>query len=681
MRRKLLDLKVAPRWLVQVVDAAFVAFSFAVSYVVVKDFDIFAISRDQLFVYTAFYLLNTVTVFYFIGVHKRSIRYSNIMDLARIFVAVLLSTVTFVLLTKPLVEIIYNFQGLQSMKVLFVNYFISSSLLVILRTAVKESFDFGRRVAATKHENILIFGDKEEALVIKSGLEHAGGENVNLVGFVVTKSARKNSYIAQQRVYHIDDLPELKLKRRVDKLIINPSILSPSEKHVIIDACFNAGIKVVTVTPPDQWVAGELDHRQLHDLKIEDILQREPIKIDNARIMQEVSGKRVLVTGAAGSIGSELVRQLLQYSPSVVICCDQAETALHDLLLDIEEENGRQPVKLFIGNVQNASRMQKLFEEHSPQIVFHAAAYKHVPMMEENPSEAVLANVLGTKNVAELSVLWKVEKFIMLSTDKAVNPSNIMGASKRIAEMYVQSLDEVRRNPAGSVRVIDETVESSATKFITTRFGNVLGSQGSVLPRFQAQIRNGGPVTVTHPEIRRFFMTIPEAVQLVLEGATMGEGGEIYVFDMGTPIKIHDLALQMIRLAGLVPDQDIKIEFTGLRPGEKLYEELLSNEETTTPTYNEKIKIAQVSSKPLFQVVADVEELVRLSQSGDAMQIAMKMKEIVPEFLSNNSAYEYLDHIKNMKLISEADVVAKDDVIKLPAPADISGHKKSTITA
>lgn len=404
---------------------------------------------------------------------------------------------------------------------------------------------------------------------------------------------------------------------------------------------------------------------------VEALLQKEPLEINYAGITHQISGKRILVTGAAGSIGSELVRQLLRFHPAKVVLCDQAETALHDLFISMSEEFPGKTICSFIGSVQNRNRMEKMFRDHRPQLVFHAAAYKHVPMMEENPSEAVLANVLGTKNISELAMEYGTEKFIMVSSDKAVNPSSIMGASKRIAEMYVHSFND---------RVAAGHKNDHATKFITSRFGNVLGSQGSVLPRFRSQIEKGGPVTVTHPDITRFFMTIPEAVQLVLEAATMGNGGEIYVFDMGTPVKILDMATTMIRLAGKVPYKDIKIEFTGLRPGEKLYEEILGDDETTAATYHPKIRIARVNSKEYLRIQPQIEELVKLSLQADDMKIAAKMKQIVTDFVSRNSAYEHLDYLNKIKVIPGNDGAAHE-VIAIPPATDIPGHTQSSLSA
>ena len=399
----------------------------------------------------------------------------------------------------------------------------------------------------------------------------------------------------------------------------------------------------------------------MQDLKIEDLLPRKPIAINNQLVSAEILGKRVLITGAAGSIGSEIVRQVMSYHPEMVILCDQAESPLHEIQLELEEKYPSAKIKTFIASIRNLRRMLIPFREYRPNIVFHAAAYKHVPMMEKHPEEAILTNVMGTRNMADLSVCFGVEKFVMISTDKAVNPTNIMGASKRIAETYVQSLNHASNNPPAAEflsRLIQDDDDDSITitasvktKFITTRFGNVLGSNGSVIPRFRAQIQHGGPITVTHPDITRYFMTIPEAVQLVLEAAAVGHGGEIFVFDMGEPVKIADLAVNMIKLSGLVPDKDINIVYTGLRPGEKLYEELLNEMETTLPTHHEKIKIAKVVSRSYKEVLNDIENLTDLCKQGDHFKLVGKMKQIVPEFISNNSEFSKLDEVKAKKKV------------------------------
>jgi len=362
------------------------------------------------------------------------------------------------------------------------------------------------------------------------------------------------------------------------------------------------------------------------------LLERDPIQLSHTALSNQIKGKRVLVTGGAGSIGSEIVRQLLRFQPATIVVCDQAETPLHDLELELTGISNGVKLVFFLGDVRNPNRMSELFGEFHPQVVYHAAAYKHVPMMEQSPAEAVLTNVAGTKLIADLSVRHQVQRFVMVSTDKAVNPTNVMGASKRLAEIYVQQLS---------------SLNSHATKFITTRFGNVLGSNGSVILRFREQIAKGGPVTVTHPNIIRYFMTIPEATQLVLEAGSMGNGGEIYVFDMGKPVPIVDLARKMIRLSGMVPGIDIEIKYTGLRPGEKLYEELLNDAENTLPTHHQKILIAKTSAEAIPALEQVYQELFALAADASRqLDMVSKMKELVPEFISNNSVYEQLDQQK-----------------------------------
>src|SRR5690606_917234 len=379
----------------------------------------------------------------------------------------------------------------------------------------------------------------------------------------------------------------------------------------------------------------------IQKMRIEDLLEREPIKINNHSIHQQLNGKRVLVTGAAGSIGSEIARQLGRFSPQMIILSDQAETPLHELQLELEESQKNQVYHAFIGDIRDHDRMEALFRTFKPHYVYHAAAYKHVPMMENHPVEAVRTNVMGTRLLARLSVKYGVEKFVMISTDKAVNPTNVMGASKRIAEIYVQTYFNHLIKQQGLL------ADKSPTLFITTRFGNVLGSNGSVIPRFKIQIERGGPLTVTHPEITRYFMTIPEACQLVLEAGSMGKGGEIFVFDMGKSVKIVELANKMIKLSGLVPNKDIAIEYSGLRPGEKLYEELLNDLENTLPTHHEKIMIAKTRDYDFELVDKQIDYLIDIAKHQNERTIVLKMKELVPEFKSNNSVYEELDRLKN----------------------------------
>jgi len=618
------------------VDLSIVAWSFSTSYFIVERFEFVNILRGYFFIYTGLYSAIAAIVMYAMRIHIGLIRYSNTRDVLRIFGSAFISSLLYLLIINTWLVHIIHVNLVTINLVLLINFSVSSTLLILLRTTVKSAFFYLTNNTTSKRTVVLIYGSDNNAVLVKQALEASANTNFHVAGFVVDDGSKKiDKEIQQVRIYHIDKLSKLKEKHNVDKLIIMNHNLDEQTKRAALENCLALGIQVLTVPPSDQWIYGKLNLQQIKDLKIEDLLQRKPIKIDNSRISEDLVGKRVLVTGAAGSIGSEIVHQVLSYQPAMVILCDQAESPLHEMKLEVEEKFPKVPTTIFIADIRNLQRMHKLFSDYKPEVVFHAAAYKHVPMMEENPSEAVLANVLGTKNVADLSVAFGTEKFVMISTDKAVNPSNVMGTTKRIAEIYIQALKD---NPVNNVRGVQ------STRFVTTRFGNVLGSNGSVIPRFRAQIQKGGPITVTHPEITRYFMTIPEAVQLVLEAGTMGTGGEIFIFDMGEPVKITDLALKMIKLAGLQPEKDIKIVYTGLRPGEKLYEELLNAGERTMPTHHPKIKIAQVITYSHETVVAHIKELLELNKNEDDEAIVNKMKEIVPEFISKNSQYEYLDN-------------------------------------
>jgi FlaA1/EpsC-like NDP-sugar epimerase len=611
-------------------DFVIVTWSFASSYLIVHRFEFTNILRGYFFVYTGLYCLVAALVMYLMRIHTGLIRYSNTRDVLRIFGSVFISSVVYLFLITIWVKPILNLNNTTIDLVMLVNFSVSSTLLILLRSAVKSAFNYINNYSSSKKTVVLIYGSDTSAVLVKQALEASAKTNFVIAGFVDADSNKINKEIQQVRVYDINKLAKLKEKRAIDKMIIMNHHLDEQVKKTALEKCLALGIQVLTVPPSDQWIYGKLNMQQIKDLKIEDLLQRKTIQIDTTRISEDLQGKRVLITGAAGSIGSEIVQQVLQYNPAMVILCDQAESPLHDIRLEVEEKFPQVPVKIFIGDIRNYNRMHKLFYDHRPQVVYHAAAYKHVPMMEENPSEAVRANVLGTKNIADLSVAFNVTKFVMISTDKAVNPSNIMGTTKRIAEIYIQSLKD---SPA-----------NKCTRFITTRFGNVLGSNGSVIPRFRAQIQKGGPITVTHPEITRYFMTIPEAVHLVLEAGTMGTGGEIFIFDMGEPVRIVDLALKMIKLAGLQPERDIKIVYSGLRPGEKLYEELLNQGENTMPTHHEKIKISRVISYSYKQVAIEINELLELNKQNNDIAMVNKMKEIVPEFISKNSKFEHLDN-------------------------------------
>jgi FlaA1/EpsC-like NDP-sugar epimerase len=481
-----------------------------------------------------------------------------------------------------------------------------------------------------ERKNIIIFGAGEFGLITKRALDRDTETGYNTVAFIDDNKDGHRQRLERVSIYKPEQIEDIVERHRVSTLIFAKQDIPVKIKNKITDFCLNNDIKVQNIPKVNNWINGELSSKQIKSIKIEDLLQREPIKLSEESIRNEVLGRTILITGAAGSIGSEIVKQLTSYKPKTLILYDQAESPLYDLELILKEELHYHDAKIIIGDVRNKNRLEYIFNRYKPCLVYHAAAYKHVPMMENNPIEAITTNILGTKNLADLSKKFNVKKFVFVSTDKAVNPTNVMGASKRIAEIYIQSLNQ-----------------QAETQYVTTRFGNVLGSNGSVIPRFRKQIENGGPVTITHPEITRFFMTIPEACQLVLEAGASANGGEIFVFDMGESVKIVDLAKKMIKLFGLKLGTDIQIQYTGLRPGEKLYEELLNIAENTIPTHHQKILKAKVREYKLEEVESKMQELAETLPSFDNYKLVAKMKEIVPEFISKNSTFESLDHDSN----------------------------------
>ncbi|MEO6135544.1 MAG: nucleoside-diphosphate sugar epimerase/dehydratase [Ginsengibacter sp.] len=506
-------------------------------------------------------------------------------------------------------------------------------------------------------ENIMVFGKTSNGVLLKDAIESISGKKYRVIGFVGDDSKLWGKSIDNAKIYSVEQAKIMASKFNVECVFVSSDDVDTKLKNEFVDFCLSNNIKVKAIPAVQEWVDGQLRTKQIKNLKIEDLLNRPSIKLAPDHIRNYLKDKRILITGAAGSIGSEIVKQLAGINVELLILCDNRETGLYELQYQLQQMTKKSDnIVVSISDVRSADIMQNLFETYKPQIVFHAAAYKHVPLMEMHPCQAVINNVKGTKIVADLSVAFGVERFVFISTDKAINPTNVMGASKRIAEMYVAELQSnqqsVVRNPLGNYDMTDDKdifLRKGKTKFITTRFGNVLGSNGSVIPRFQQQIDKGGPVTVTHPDITRYFMTIPEACSLVLEACTMGDGGEVFIFDMGEPVRIADLALKMIKLAGLIPGKDIKIEFSGLRPGEKLYEELLNITEEVIPTHHKKIKISRVNKPAIRTIIENVDYLIDISGKNKNISVVKQMKLIVPEYRSNNSIYERLDNIEGVR--------------------------------
>jgi FlaA1/EpsC-like NDP-sugar epimerase len=631
-------INILPRWTIFLIDIAICVIAMLLAYLIRANLNLEGISikalSGKLLILT---LINSI-VFINFRTYSGIVRYTGIQDALKIFLSLTMSTTVLFFISM----VAENSGGtiIFSNITLIIYALITFPALISYRVLVKFGFAYLRNYKMDR-KVVVIYGAGEAGFATKRVLEHDTRSNVQIAAFLDDNPRKLDKVVDGIKIVHPGHLHLLHRSTPIHELIIANFSISPARKNEIVDFCLDHDIKVLNVPPLDSWINGEFSARQLQTLKIENLLEREPIKINNGEIGQQLKNKRILVTGAAGSIGSEIVRQLLKFEPHTIVLCDQAETPLHHLELELSEIATEVICVPFLGDVRNFDRMNDLFVQFEPQYVYHAAAYKHVPMMEVCPQEAILTNVMGTKIIADLAVKFKVRRFVMVSTDKAVNPTNVMGASKRLAEAYVQHLHR-------TLQLDWENAGADATrqpiKFITTRFGNVLGSNGSVINRFKEQIEKGGPVTVTHPNITRFFMTIPEACQLVLEAGSMGKGGEIFVFDMGKPVSIADLAKKMIRLYGYVPGVDIDIRFTGLRPGEKLYEELLMDSENSTATYHEKIMIARIRNVNSETLVSDLQELFELARhTQSTMELVAQMKKMVPEFLSNNSVFEALD--------------------------------------
>lgn len=625
-----LSAKALPIWTVLLIDVLIIVVSSLLAYALRYDFRSLFSESSSIDVTIVCTVAVNLIFFRAFRTYSNVLRFSSFVDIMRIFVALTVSYA--LLLIASIVVKSFTNINVAPITVLFMSYIISFAMMACSRIVVKIFFE-ALNFDGSRSANVFIYGAKEAGVNIAKALRVSLRNHYRLRGFIADEPELINKVMMGVKVFPNDDtLIENLDDRDVHTIIISPAKMEALKHSDMADRLLAHNIKLMTAPPLSEWNNQFLDRTQLKEIQIGDLLQRNPIEIDIHKVASHLEGKRVMITGAAGSIGSEIMRQVASFNPYKLILVDQAETPLHDIRLELQDRWRDIDAETIIADISNVTRMEEIFRRYKPQYIFHAAAYKHVPMMEDNVSESIQVNVYGTRTVADLAVKYGAEKFVMISTDKAVNPTNVMGCSKRICEIYVQSLAKKLLAEGGHV-----------TQFITTRFGNVLGSNGSVIPRFRDQIQRGGPVTVTHPEIIRYFMTIPEACRLVLEAGSMGNGGEIYIFDMGKPVRIVDLAKRMISLSGRT---DVKIEFTGLRHGEKLYEELLNVKELTKPTYHEKIMIATVREYDYDEVNERIQKLIDVSYTYDQMKIVAAMKDIVPEFVSKNSCFEVLDKKK-----------------------------------
>ncbi|MFM9987033.1 polysaccharide biosynthesis protein [Flavobacterium sp.] len=622
-----------PRWVILSIDVITIFISGFLTYYLFKGIGLqYYKSHNEGYKIALFFITN-IFFFWWFKTYSGIIRHSSFIDAIKIVFSQVSTFIVLVIFN--FVFSIYFKDSLFITTALVINMIVSFCLLFLYRVLVKQFFEvYLKGIQSEKLVRAIVYGSDANAISVSNALISEIPMRFKLLGFIDKHNSNSSKRIL--------DLPILNQKKKIsvlmrsmnaDALIIADKGLTKDEQIAIVDECLEFNLKVYTVPLISDWENQKEISKKIKSFQIEDLLERKPIVLDNKLISSQIKGKTILITGAAGSIGSEIVRQIIDFNPEILVILDQAETPLHDLTLEIQKLNSKTKLVSLVADIRDLMGLERIFRQYKPSLVYHTAAYKHVPLMEENPSQAIFVNVMGTKNLADLALKYETEKFVMVSTDKAVNPSNVMGASKRIAEKYVQSLYFDKKNNG-----------SYTTKFITTRFGNVLGSNGSVVPLFSKQIAEGGPITITHEEIIRYFMTIPEACQLVLEAGAMGKGGEIYIFDMGKPVKIYDLATKMIRLAGFVPDKDIKIKIVGLRPGEKLYEELLNDNSKTLPTHHEKIMIAQEIIDIHSEVEIAILEIVKASNDYDNNLIVTKMKMLIPEFKSMNSTFEILDN-------------------------------------
>jgi FlaA1/EpsC-like NDP-sugar epimerase len=607
-----------------------VIISLIVAYIIRFNFDLSDIGLWKLPTYLPIVVIISIIAFLITRSYVGIIRHTSTDDVIRIFKAVLLTAIVLVLLNTLILLYDWPLEKVLPLGVIIIHSLTSLFLMIFVRLLAKLVW-INLVKGKGRKTNILIYGAGKAGILTKDALINDLDKDYNVVCFVDDNPGKIGKTLEGIPVEGPEVLnPKYMVQKKISEVIIAMHNIDPVKKRQIADACLQFNVSIKNIPPVESWIDGELQVQQIKNVRIEDLLQREPIVLNNSMVSSENQGKVVMVTGAAGSIGSEIARQLMHLPIGRIILLDQAETPLFNLAMSFRHKFTifDDIARVVIADISDSRRMEWVFEKFRPQIVYHAAAYKHVPLMEENPFEAIRVNVFGTRMLADLSMRYNTERFVMVSTDKSVNASNVMGATKRLAEIYSQSLN---------------TITGQKTRFITTRFGNVLGSNGSVIPIFRKQIEDGGPVTVTHPDITRFFMTIPEACQLVLEAGAMGKGGEIFMFDMGQPVRIVDMARNMIRLSGLQPDTDIKIVFSGLRPGEKLFEELLNTDENTIPTHHPRIMIARVNPANHDQIVSQLEQLEAVWKTGDDFEMVRIIKNIVPDFRSNNSIFESLD--------------------------------------
>ncbi len=651
LRKFLLNNQIAPKWLIFFLDLGICIFAIILADLLRFNFELRNITfHDYSLAYHSLIILGTNALFFYLTrTYEGIIRFSGLGEALRTIGALSLS-----LILLTLVNVLMA--GMQvsvpiPTSVLFIYFFIASFLIVGYRLLVKYLYRHSLTIGS--NTNVVIYGGELHGTQLKNTIEQASNYTYKVIAFIDDDINFIGKSIDNIKIFSFEQIKHVLKSWNIGLLLFAKQEMDLTEKNNIVDYCLTHNIELKNVPPVEEWIQGHLNISQLKEVRIEELLGRPSIDLKKSGVTGFLKNKRILITGAAGSIGSELARQIAAISPTLLILCDQMETGLHDLEYELKNSFPECPDPvMYIGNVRDVFTMENMFQRFEPDIVFHAAAYKHVPIMEYHPSEAIRNNVMGTKVLADLSIKYGVERFLLVSTDKAINPTNIMGASKRIAEIYVQSLGNRNRkvahvsSPDTDDRISKMQISSpGATKFITTRFGNVLGSNGSVIPRFKEQIANGGPVTVTDPEIIRYFMTIPEACSLVLEAVTIGQGSEIFIFDMGDPIKILDLAKKMIRLSGYTPGKDIQIKFTGLRPGEKLYEELLNKKEQVVPTHHKKILIAKVMEYDFYEINRSIDDLIQKAQMNRDEEVVRKMKRMLPEFVSKNSLHASYDEV------------------------------------